>query len=145
MESPETTPPKMMSMILSPRKGAKSKMLRNSEERATWAIEKMTKRLLMPLQHMSATGMFSASMPSEVSIWTPPSEVMRSRRTATPVKPLGRRSAAERRLDEEGLDQGGHRDGHRGDDAADDGEARELERAVGELVDGVRHGRSFCR
>ena len=48
-------------------------------------------------------------------------------------------------LDEEGLDQGGHRDGHRGDDAADDGEARELERAVGELVDGVRHGRSFCR
>lgn len=48
-------------------------------------------------------------------------------------------------LDEEGLDQGGHRDGRRGDDAADDGEARELERAVGELVDGVRHGRSFCR
>ena len=65
----------------------------SSEERATWVIEKMTKRLLMPLQHMSATGMFNASIPSEVSIWTPPSEVMRSRRTATPVKPLGRRSA----------------------------------------------------
>ena len=68
MDRPETTPPKMMSMILSPKNGPKLKMLRNSEDRATWVIEKMTKRLLMPLQHMAATGMLSASMPSEVSI-----------------------------------------------------------------------------
>ena len=82
-----------MSMILSPKNGPKLKMLRNSEDRATWVIEKMTKRLLMPLQHMAATGMLSASMPSEVSMCTPPSAVMRSTRTATPVKPLGSRSA----------------------------------------------------
>ena len=43
-------------------------MLRNSDESTTCIIEKMTKRLLMPLQHKSATGMLSASMPSEMSI-----------------------------------------------------------------------------
>ncbi len=79
----------MMSMILSPRNGPKWNMLRNSDERATCAMEKITKRLLIPFQHMRATGMLSASM----SMRTPPSEVMRSTRTATPVKPLGSRSA----------------------------------------------------
>ena len=39
--------------------------------------------------------MLSASMPSDVSMRTPPSEVMRSTRTATPVKPLGSRSAGQ--------------------------------------------------
>lgn len=43
-------------------------MLRNSDESMTCIIEKMTKRLLMPLQQRSATGMLSASMPSEMSI-----------------------------------------------------------------------------
>ena len=43
-------------------------MLRNSDESTTCIIEKMTKRLLMPLQHRSATGMLSASMPSEMSM-----------------------------------------------------------------------------
>ena len=93
IEMPETNPPKMTSMILSPKNGAKSKMFRNSEESATCIIEKITKRLEMPFQHMSATGMLSASMPSEVSMRTPPSEVMRSSSTATPVNPLGSRSA----------------------------------------------------
>lgn len=76
MESPETTPPKMMSMILSPRKGAKSKMLRNSEERATWGHREDDEAPADAAPAHECHGMFNASIPSEVSIWTPPSEVM---------------------------------------------------------------------
>lgn len=47
------------------------------------------------------------------------------------------------RLDQECLDERRDRDGNRGDDAADDREARKLERAIGECVDGVCHGSSF--
>ncbi len=46
-------------------------------------------------------------------------------------------------LDQECLDERRDRDGNRGDDAADDREARKLERAIGECVDGVCHGSSF--
>ena len=50
-------------------------------------MEKMTKRLLMDLQHSSATGKLSASMPSCVGNENPTSDVTRSIKMATPVKP----------------------------------------------------------
>lgn len=93
MDRPEMKPPKITSIILSPSSGAKLKTLRKSDESPTCIMEKMTKRLLMEPQHSAATGMFSSSMPTEVEMCTPPSEVIWLTRTATPVKPLGSRLA----------------------------------------------------
>lgn len=49
------------------------------------------------------------------------------------------------RLDQECLENGGNRDRHGSNSAADDGEAAEHEHAVRELIDGVRHAGSFRR
>lgn len=49
------------------------------------------------------------------------------------------------RLDQECLENGGNRDRHGSNGAADDGEAAEYEHSVRELIDGVRHAGSFRR
>ena len=49
------------------------------------------------------------------------------------------------RLDQECLENGGNRDRHGSNSAADDGEAAEYEHSVRELIDGVRHAGSFRR
>ena len=81
-----------MSTVLSSR-GAKSQNCKKAAERATCSMEKITKRLLIERQHISATGMLRASMPSCVGNEKPTSEVMRSMRMATPVKPEESRPA----------------------------------------------------
>ena len=73
--------------------GSKVNTRRKNEAKNTWIIEKTTKRRLMDLQQMSATGMFSATMPTKVGKEKPNSEVMRSMRMATPVNPLESRFA----------------------------------------------------
>ena len=66
---------------------------RKNEVKKTCAMEKSTKRRLMDLQQITATGIFSASMPTKVGNENPTSEVIRSMRMASPVKPLDRRFA----------------------------------------------------
>ena len=52
---------------------------------------------------------------------------------------------ANERLDQKCLENGGNRDRRSSNGATDDGEAAEHERAVRELIDGVRHVGSFRR
>ena len=49
------------------------------------------------------------------------------------------------RLDQKCLENGGNRDRHGSNGAADDGKAAEHEHAVRELIDGVRHVGSLRR
>ena len=84
---PKMTPPKITFSTSSVKMGLKLNICRKILLKNTWTRENIVKRMLIPLQHRIATGIFSKSMVTCMGILSPFNSPSRSTSMAMPVNP----------------------------------------------------------